>query len=176
MENESKMDRLKIWFAKTVEEDLTDEIANDDRVASVVIIVVCVLIGLYFVAHQIWSTGFFTATFGFLEMLLLYGTLIYWIVTSSLILLGQKNPSRDLDSFGGLFFATFSIAWLFFVFPFEFAYFADVLPVFLRFLLQWISNDIARVLLVLLFIVHLVFAVISLILRVMFYKARARKM
>ncbi|MFX0066011.1 MAG: hypothetical protein ACFFC7_27915 [Candidatus Hermodarchaeota archaeon] len=176
MENEGKINAIKIWFSKTVEEDLSDEIASDDRVASVVIIVVCVLIGLYFVAHQLWSTGFFTATFGFLEMLLLYGTLIYWIVTSSLILLGLKNPSRDLDSFGGLFFATFSIAWLFLVFPFEFAYFADVLPAFIRFLVQWISNDIARVLLVLLFILHLVFAVISLILRVNVYKARARKM
>ena len=47
------------------------------------------------------------------------------------------------------------------VFPFEFAYFADVLPESLRFLVQWISNDIARVLMVLGIIVHLGAAVYS---------------
>jgi type IV secretory pathway VirB2 component (pilin) len=40
-------------------------------------------------------------------------------------------------------------AWLLVVFPFDFTYFADVLPDFLRFLVQWISNDIARVIIVL---------------------------
>lgn len=35
------------------------------------------------------------------------------------------------------------------VFPFDFTHFADVLPAFLRFLGQWISNDIARILMVL---------------------------
>jgi hypothetical protein len=46
-------------------------------------------------------------------------------------------------------------------FPFEFAEFADVLPESLRFLVQWISNDIARVLMVLAIIVHLAGAVYS---------------
>ena len=40
-------------------------------------------------------------------------------------------------------------AWITVVFPFDFTYFADVLPDFLRFLVQWISNDIARILMVL---------------------------
>jgi hypothetical protein len=62
--------------------------------------------------------------------------------------------------------------WLFVVFPFEFAYFVDVLPDFLRFQVQWISNDIARVLMVLGIIVHLVGAVYSAILRVFVHKAR----
>ena len=105
-------------------------------------------------------------------MILLYGILIYWIITSVLILIGQKHPSRDLDSYGGLFFATFAIGWLIVVFPFEFTHFADVLPDFLRFLVQWISNEIALVLLILLFIIHLIFAVYSLILRLYVRKAR----
>jgi type IV secretory pathway VirB2 component (pilin) len=45
------------------------------------------------------------------------------------------------------------------VFPFEFAYVAEVLPDFLRFLVQWISNDIARVVMVLYIIVMGVAAV-----------------
>jgi len=70
-------------------------------------------------------------------MLLLYGSLICWIVTSAVLLFGRKNLSRDLDSFGGLIFATVGIAWLFVVFPFEFAYFADVVPDFSDF---WCSG------------------------------------
>jgi hypothetical protein len=33
------------------------------------------------------------------------------------------------------------------VFPFNFAHFADVVPDFLAFLISWITNDIARLLL-----------------------------
>jgi len=37
-----------------------------------------------------------------------------------------------------------ALVWLFVVFPFEFSYSADVLPSFLQFLLQWVSNDVAK--------------------------------
>ena len=45
--------------------------------------VVLTLIVLYLIAHQLSSTGFFTATCTF-EMLLLYGSLIEWIVVAVL--------------------------------------------------------------------------------------------
>ena len=169
----NKTEATKRWFSRHVEAELEDVIPYDERVVSIAIVVFGVLIVLYFVAHQTWSTGFFTATFSTLEMLLLYGSLIYWIVASALLLFGRKNLSRDFDVFGGLIFVTVGIAWLFVVFPFEFTYFADVLPDFLRFLVQWISNDIARVLMVLGIIVTLVMAVLSTILRVFVRKARA---
>jgi len=51
---------------------------------------------------------------------------------------GRKNLSRDIDAFGGIIFVTIGGVWLFVVFSFEFAYFADVLLGFLRFLVQWI--------------------------------------
>jgi hypothetical protein len=54
-----------------------------------------------------------------------------------------------------------TITWLLVVFPFEFAYFADVLPEPVRFLVMWISNDIARVIMVLLVIAHLAAAIYS---------------
>ncbi|MFX0124354.1 MAG: hypothetical protein ACFFAE_12000 [Candidatus Hodarchaeota archaeon] len=172
-EKKSMLESMKIYFSKIAEEELSDEIASDDIAASIFLIVVNCLFGLYFIAHQMVSTGFFTSMFSTLEMVMLYGILIYWITTSVLILLGRKHPSRDLDTYGGLFFAAFAIGWLILVFPFEFTYFADVLPDFLRFLVQWISNEIALVLLVLLFIVHLIFAVFSLIIRLYVLKARA---
>jgi hypothetical protein len=90
--------------------------------------------------------------------------------------LGRKHLSRDIDAFGGIIFVTISGAWLFVVFPFEFTYFANVLPDVLRFLVQWISNDVARVLLVLWIIANLVSAVYYGILRVLVRKTRAQKL
>ena len=170
----NKTETNKSWFSKLVEKEVEYADPYEDRGLSIGIVAVGVLIGSYCIAHQTRSTGFFTATFGTLEMLLLYGTLLYWIVTSALIIVGQKNLSRDLD-LGGLFFAAVAVAWLVVVFPFDFAYFANILPDSLRFLMQWISNDIARVLMVLSFIVHLGLAVFSAILRVSVYKTRTRK-
>ncbi len=171
------MKAIKSWFSRLVEKEVEeyDIIPYSERVTSIAIVVVFPLIVLYFVAHQMWSTNFFTATFGTLEMLLLYGSLIAWIVTGALEGFGRKNLSRDFDAFGGLIFSGIGIAWLLVVFSFEFAYFADVLPDSLRFLVQWISNDIARVLMVLLFIVNLVAAVYSAISRVFVRKARKKQ-
>ncbi len=104
---------------------------------------------LYLAAHQIWSTGFFTSTLGTAEMIMLYGSWIAWIITSGLEgVLGQRLLSRLFDTFGGIIFIALATAWLIVVFPFDFTYFAVMLPDFLRFLVQWISNDIARILMV----------------------------
>jgi len=91
---------------------------------------------------------------------------MFGIVSTTLRgLFGRKNLARLFDIFG-LLLATVAIAWLFVVFPFDFAYFADVLPGFLRFLLKWISNDIARALMVLGIIVTLVMTIYTAILYV----------
>ena len=168
----SKLESIKDHFSKLAKEELSDEIAYSDKIASIFLILVNSLFGLFFIAHQTASSGFFTPKFNIFEMVMLYGIIIYWITTSVLILIGQKHPSRDLDTYGGLFFATFAIVWLIVIFPFEFTYFANLLPDFLRFLVQWISNEIALVLLILLSIPHLILAIYSLILRLYVRKAR----
>jgi hypothetical protein len=102
---------------------------------------------LYLVSHQIWSTGFFTTKFGPIEMIMLYGSWISLGISSGLEgILGQRLLSRLFDTFGGIIFIAVATAWLIIVFPFDFTYFTNVLPDFLRFLVQWISNDIARIL------------------------------
>ncbi len=92
----NRVEAFKSWisrgvkaFKRAVEQEVEEgeDIAYDDRVSSIVIIVVSVLIGSYFVAHQTRSTGFFTETFGTLEILFLYGSLVFWITTSTLILI-----------------------------------------------------------------------------------------
>ena len=165
------------WFSRRVEKELKDlaSKARSHPRPAIAFVVVFTLIVLYLIAHQLWSTGFFTAKFGTFEMLLLYGSLIEWIVVAALEVFGRKNLSRDIDAFGGIIFVTIGGAWLFVVFPFEFAYFADVLPDFLRFLVQWISNDIARVVIVLWIIVNLVAAVYYGILRVLVRKELSKR-
>ncbi len=157
----------KNWFAKHAEaEAKKDTLSYSDRVGNVAAVVVTILVTLYFIAHQTWATGFFTSKFGTLEMFLFYVVLIYQVVPTALkALLGRKNLARLFEIFGSVL-GTVTLAWLFVVFPFDFAYFADVLPSFLRFLLQWISNDIIRVLMVLGIIAAPVMAIYTAILYV----------
>ena len=121
-----------------------------DRFTGIVIVFVNVMLIGFFITHQTTSTGFFSSKFGTLEMLLLYGSMVALIITGSLDgIFGQRLLSRLFDVFGGIIFITISLAWLLIIFPFEFAYVADVLPISLRFLVQWISNDIAQGLMIL---------------------------
>jgi len=116
----------------------------NDRVFGVLVVLVNVFLIFYFGTHQLESTGFFTTKFGTLEMIMLYGSLSGWIITGALDgIFAKRLLSRLFDAFGGILFITVSMAWLLVVFPFDFTYFADVLPESLRFLVQWISNDIA---------------------------------
>jgi hypothetical protein len=165
---------IRSGFSALVEKEARGADPYEDRGLSIALITAGVLIGSFLVAHQARSTGLFTASFGTTEMLLLYGTLLFWIVTSALIVVGKKDLSRDLD-LGGLFFAAGAAAWLLVVLPFDFAHLADMWPASLGFLAQWISDDIARVLLVLSFVVHLGLAVFSATLRVSVYRTRARQ-
>jgi hypothetical protein len=140
----NKTESTMNWFYRAKAE-ADKGVPPNERAVGIAIVVVSVLMILYYVAHQMWTTGFFTTAFGTLEMIMLYGNLTAWIVTGALEgIFARRLLSRLFDVFGGIIFITISFAWLLVVFPFEFAYFADVLPGFLRFLVQWISNDIAQ--------------------------------
>jgi hypothetical protein len=149
------MKEVETWLARAKAE-ADKGIPRHERVVGIAIVMFSILMILYFGSHQMQSTGFFTSKFGTLEMLMLYGFWIFWVTTAGLEgVLGRRLLSRLFDVFGGIIFATIAIVFLLVVFPFEFAYFAEVLPESIRFLVQWISNDIARVIMVLLMIVHL---------------------
>lgn len=155
------MDYNKNWLSRAKNE-ANKGIPRKDRIVSIVIFFISLLMLFFFVAHKVFSIGFYTSDFDLLEMIALYGFFLVWIITAFLEgVLGQRFASRVFDVFGGIIFAALSLAWLSLVFPFEFAYFADVLPDFLRFLVGWISNDIARVIMILLTILHFVAAVYS---------------
>ena len=137
------------WFIRRVEKEVKKDVMPfSERVGNAVAIVAIVLATLYFVAHQTWSTGFFTSKFGFAEALLLYSSLLYGLVPASVKgFVGRRNLARIFEVFGSIL-TTITLVWLYIVFPFDFSHLADVLPTFARFLLQWISDDIARFLMV----------------------------
>ncbi len=173
--NEAK--GTKSWLTKRVDQELKD-LSNKEPsnpLATIAFALAFTIILLYLIAHQLLSTGFLITNFDVLAMVFLYGSLIEWIVVAVLESVGHKNISRDIDAFGGIIFVVIGGLWLFVVFPFEFTYFANVLPESIRFLLQWISNDVARVILVLWIVVNTIAAVYYGILRVSVRKARAYK-
>ena len=147
------------WFyrAKT---EAKKKLPLNGRIFGIAIVIVSILMIMFFRDHQIHSTGFFTSKFGTMEIIMLYGFWIFWITTASLeAIFNQRLLSRIVDTFGGVIFAAVSIAWNLVVFPFEFAYFANVIPEYLKFLVQWISNDIAWIIMIALMILHLLAAI-----------------
>lgn len=147
------------WFARRAKEMAKkDIIPPSERAGNIVGVAISFLILLYFIAHQTGATGFFTSEFGTLEIIFFYGILVFGLVSSALQgMFGRKNIARLFDVFGGIFGAVATI-YLFNIFPFDFTFLADVLPDFLKFLLQWISNDVARVLMVIGIIAALIMA------------------
>lgn len=156
----SETEALDNWFDKRAKaEAMKDHMPLSERIGNIVGIIVGILVVLYFSAHQMWSTGFFTSSFGTFEMLLFYAVLIVGIISSALkALFARKNMIRPFDIIEAIL-AIVALSLFIIVFPFEFTYFADVLPDFLRFLLQWISDDIARVLMVLGIVVALIMSI-----------------
>jgi hypothetical protein len=138
----------KNWFARQVEgEAKKDGLPFSERAGNGVAVFLILLILLFFGLHQTSSTGFFTSKFGPSETFLFYVSILLAAVgAAAKVVVGRKNVLRPFDTFQeGL--GAVALVWLFVVFPFDFSHLADVLPNFLRFLLQWISNDVAKVLL-----------------------------
>ena len=149
------------WFSRT-KAAAEEALPRNERVFGIAIVVFCLLMIIFFITHQMNSTGFFTSKFGALEMLLFYGFWIFWITTAGLeAILHQRLLSRIVDTFGGLIFATISIAALLVLFPYDFAHLPESLPESIKFLVSWISNDVAEVIMVILITAHLAAAIYS---------------
>ena len=109
-------------------------------------IVVAMLLLFGFLAYHQWAnTGFFTSKFGALEMICLYSPLFLGMAAPLIrFWTGNRQPARPFEAAGSLLLALGSL-WLLIVFPFDFTHLADALPVGLRFLLAWVSDDIGKI-------------------------------
>lgn len=161
MDVDLNMNEIENWFSKAKTE-AKKELPLNERIFGILIVIFGILMIIFFVTHQIQLTGFFTIKFGIFEMLFFYGFWIFWITTATLeAIFSQRFLSRIVDTFGGLIFAIISLSLLLFLFPFDFTYLADAMPGILRFLVQWISNDIAKAIIMILIILHLAAAIYS---------------
>lgn len=126
-----------------------DVIPFPEKVGQIVGMAIIVIIAGFFVKHQNDSTGFFTSEFGTGETIIFYASLLFGLVTASAkIVLGRKNRARPVEMVGNMLWIVASV-WLLIVFPFDFNYLPDVLPEYLQPLLDWISNDLGKIFLVL---------------------------
>jgi hypothetical protein len=140
----SQQRRSSKWVEKQA---LKDNMKNSERGGELVGVIVIGLIALFFYVHQTEATGFFTSSFGATEALLLYGAILVGMAGPlARFLTGKRNKSRPPELIASVFWIVASAWFLMVVFPFNFAHFADVVPDFLAFLISWVTNDIARVL------------------------------
>ncbi len=115
-----------------------------DFIGEVFAMVATVLVFLFFIANQVEQTGFFTSDFGTPEMLAFYGSLMYGVIPPFMrIVLGRRNVVRPFEFLGNWIFVIAG-SYLLLVFPFDFNYLTALFPEGLRFLLDWITNDIAQ--------------------------------
>ncbi|MDD1746443.1 MAG: hypothetical protein LUQ16_01630 [Methanomassiliicoccales archaeon] len=123
-----------------------DVLSLGQRFGEAVAIVVIFLVFLFFINNQIQDTGFFTSEFGTTEMILFYGSLLFGMFPPLLrLFLGRRNQVRPVDVVGNVLFVI-AASYLIWVFPFDFSHLSDLFPESLKFLLDWITNDMVVVL------------------------------
>jgi hypothetical protein len=124
-----------------------DRLNFPERVGECIGVAFIVLMLLFFLENQVQETGFFTSKFGSTESFLFYGSALFGVVEDSArALIGRRNPVRPLEVIGALFWALASY-WFLQVFPFDFAHFPDLLPDAIKFLFWWLTNYVARLIL-----------------------------
>lgn len=135
------------WLQPAIEA-ASKPIEAGDRIFGIGIIIFSVLMITILYMNLSQESGFFTRKLTTLELFLLFGYWIAWIITATLdSLLNQRLLSRMFDSFGGIIFMALSSLYFCILFPFDFSHFASVLPSSLQFTVSWISNNLARVVL-----------------------------
>lgn len=137
------------WFQRVTRTAYyRDRMKNSERRGEGAAIVATALAVSFFLAHQLWGTGFFISAFGPFEIALFYAAISFgFVAAAARALQGRRNRARPLEVSGILLAVLFS-AWFFAVFPFDFSDFGDVVPLSLGFLISWIPAGGVKVLLV----------------------------
>lgn len=134
-----------------------------DRIGEVVSVAITLLILAFYVYHQVANTEFFTSSFSNWVMFAFYGSIVLSLLPAVVrAIIGRRNPVRPLEAACNIFFA-YTALLLLYVFPFNFAHFADALPVGTHFLLSWVTNYMARVVLVLAFVGMMISAGVNIV-------------
>ena len=138
-------DAVPGWMGKQVEREVSkDTLPLSERIGQLIVIPFTVLGLWFFSEHQSRPTGFFTDGFGTVEAALFYGSIAVGLVPPvARFLIGRKNPVRVVDVVQMIFFVVAG-AYLLGSFPFDFTYFAHVLPSSIQPAVDWITDGIAK--------------------------------
>jgi len=120
-----------------------------ERVGEVAIIASLLFLFGFFWLHQSTNTGFFTAGFGTLARVCLYGPIVIALVAPAVrAVTGRRNPARPSEAVANTSLGLGTL-WLLISFPLDFTHLGDVLPTSIRFLLGWVTDGLGRILMIL---------------------------
>jgi hypothetical protein len=144
-ERNAMYDDVPRWLRKQVVKEVTkDSLPMSERLGQLVAVPFTLIAIWFFAEHQSRPTGFFTDGFGSLEAGLFYGIIVIGLAPPIVrFLLGRKNPARLVDIVQMAFFLIAGV-YLLSRFPFDFTYFAEVLPENLQPMFDWVTDGIAK--------------------------------
>jgi len=147
---DAALSTLTNWFQQQAEREAKKEVlSRPDRWGNVIGIIAIMVVLVFFMVHTTSHTGFFTAGFGVGAAALFFGANAWGMISPAVkSVKGKKSPAKPFEIIGSILML---IALLYFLssFTFDFSHLSDPLPDFLRWIVQWVSNDIARALMVL---------------------------
>lgn len=120
-----------------------------ERSVELLALIPMALLFMFFAYHQLTNTGFFTASFGPLEMVCLYGPILTSIAAPLVkASSGNRTLARPFEIASNLFLALGSL-WLLTAFPFDFYHFGDFFPGPFHFVFSFFTNGIGILFLIL---------------------------
>ena len=133
-----------------------DHLTPSQRVGELFSVQLLMLFLAFMLYHQLADTGFYTEDFRSVEKLCLYGPMLLAFLPPIIRAVGGgRNRARPYEAATNLSQALGSL-WLVSIFPFEYAHLADALPKFLRFSLEWVTNDMARIVFIIMIVVGVI--------------------
>ncbi len=137
-------------------------LTGPQRLGEGILLFFMLMLAGFFIYHQTMNTGFFTDEFRSVERVALYGPLLLGLCAPAIrAWMGRRNPARPFEAATSLCLAVGAF-WLLTVFPLDYSHLADALPGSFRFILAWVTDDIARVILTLQIIIGPITAVVAL--------------
>jgi hypothetical protein len=145
--------------ARAEKEADADELPLAERLAQIFVVVGLIVVIAFVAIHQTRPTGFLTDEFGAVAAALLYGMLVIGITPAVVrFLVGRENPGRLFEA-AGLAVCVVAELYLLATFPFDFEFFAEPLPYWMEFLLEWVPAVLAKFMLVLAVLLSAAFSV-----------------
>ncbi|OPX61053.1 MAG: hypothetical protein A4E29_00976 [Methanomassiliicoccales archaeon PtaB.Bin134] len=125
-----------------------DRLKQGERAGQLAGVILSIIVFIFLLVHWADDTGFYSSEFNEMDATVLFGPLLFGMVPSAFrFLVGRKNPSRPLDVVVSVLFVISAIYFLNY-FHFNMEFFADPLPGSLEFLLDWMTEGIARIFLI----------------------------